>query len=568
MFDSDASPASTDHPVAAALRGIDTAIEQIRDAPAWAMHADELAQVIVAHDALTAKLAALGLGLVREAERRELGSSVGALSTADWLRDRLRLTHAAAKGRVELAALLDVDAALFAAAGAVHDDAGRDGGRGHQSGYPDPADVGGPRPRAAVAHGDGDNGTVADGGPPARTGLGIPVRALEALSRAAGRFLPCTAWALRDGAISVEHAQVVRRALTRLPADLDSTTRAECEAFLAVQATRYDPRNLGRLSSHLATAVTGAHELSRQHDREADPAASTPPDPGAVLDNDRAEERAEAATMFGFADNGDGTFRAYGCFSAEAVDTITTALAPLAAPQPAADGAPDPRGHATRTGHALIELCRRAMDHGQLLPGARGARPHITVVASLATLRKERGCPKAVSMWATPITPEALRRLACDAGVTRVLTDAAGVPLDVGRQHRTVTPAQWVALVARDKGCAFPGCSRPAEWTQAHHIVHWSDGGPTDLRNLVLVCGHHHRAVHHRGWAVRIATDDHPEFIPPPWTDPDRRPRRNIHHRLVDALGSNDDPLLGSSEDAWPPRPGPRKDPPDHVQAA
>ncbi|WP_162606728.1 HNH endonuclease signature motif containing protein, partial [Jiangella asiatica] len=380
---------------------------------------------------------------------------------------------------------------------------------------------------------------------------------MRELSRAARRFLPCTAWALRAGSISVEHAQVVRRALGRLPADLDAIVWAECEAFLAVHATRHDPRSLARLGSHLATSVTGAHELAcRQQaqtgrtgtgeDSGDGTATRTGGDGGTdhdaaagahALDNDRAEERAEAKTMFGFVDNGDGTVRAYGCFSAESADLITTALASLAAPVPATDGAPDPRGHATRTGQALIELCRRAMDTGDLLPGGRGARPHITITASLPTLRKQPGCPKAATMWGTPITPEALRRLACDAGITRVLTDPHGVPLDVGRQHRTVTSAQWIALVARDKGCAFPGCSRPAAWTQAHHIRHWADGGTTDLHNLVLVCGHHHRAVHHRGWAVRIGGDRHPEFVPPPWIDPGQQPRRNTYHRLIDALG-------------------------------
>ncbi|SDU76284.1 HNH endonuclease [Jiangella alkaliphila] len=240
-------------------------------------------------------------------------------------------------------------------------------------------------------------------------------------------------------------------------------------------------------------------------------------------------------------------------------------MAPLAAPNPAADGTPDPRGHATRMGDALIELCRRGLDHGDLLPGARGARPHITVIASLPTLRRQPGCPKAVSMWGTPITPEALRRLACDAGVSRVLTDPAGVPLDVGRQYRTVTPAQWVALVARDKGCAFPGCSRPAAWTQAHHVKHWADGGATDLNNLVLLCGHHHRSVHHRGWTVRVGADGQPEFLPPPWIDPGRQPRRNTYHRVVDAVGT--DPLSLTVPSALR-RAGPPRHPPDHVQAA
>ncbi|WP_160312719.1 HNH endonuclease signature motif containing protein [Jiangella alkaliphila] len=128
-----------------------------------------------------------------------------------------------------------------------------------------------------------------------------------------------------------------------------------------------------------------------------------------------------------------------------------------------------------------------------------------------------------------------------------------------------MTPAQWVALVARDKGCAFPGCSRPAAWTQAHHVKHWADGGATDLNNLVLLCGHHHRSVHHRGWTVRVGADGQPEFLPPPWIDPGRQPRRNTYHRVVDAVGT--DPLSLTVPSALR-RAGPPRHPPDHVQAA
>jgi hypothetical protein len=103
--------------------------------------------------------------------------------------------------------------------------------------------------------------------------------------------------------------------------------------------------------------------------------------------------------------------------------------------------------------------------------------------------------------------------------------------LDVGREQRTVTAGQWAALVVRDRGCAFPGCTRPAEWCIAHHIVHWADGGPTDLDNLVLLCGYHHRVVHHSGWQVIMAADRHPQFLPPPWVDPDQTPRRNNRPR-------------------------------------
>jgi hypothetical protein len=57
-----------------------------------------------------------------------------------------------------------------------------------------------------------------------------------------------------------------------------------------------------------------------------------------------------------------------------------------------------------------------------------------------------------------------------------------------------------------------------------HHIQYWSEGGPTCLENLVLLCGHHHDLIHHRQWTVKI-TDGRPVFTPPAWLDPTRSPR-------------------------------------------
>ncbi len=88
------------------------------------------------------------------------------------------------------------------------------------------------------------------------------------------------------------------------------------------------------------------------------------------------------------------------------------------------------------------------------------------------------------------------RRLACDAGVLPVVLGSAGEVLDVGRRSRTVPTAIRNALVVRDGGCTHPGCSAPVSWCDAHHVVHWADGGPTSLDNLVLLCSAHHHLVH------------------------------------------------------------------------
>jgi hypothetical protein len=126
-----------------------------------------------------------------------------------------------------------------------------------------------------------------------------------------------------------------------------------------------------------------------------------------------------------------------------------------------------------------------------------------------------------------PIHPETARRIACDA-VRTVVTVAAPpdasawtavgapvVPLSVGHATRTIPAPIRTALVLRDQGCRFPGCDRPPAWTDGHHIIHWSDGGPTELANLVSLCRPHHRRVHEERWRIHIA-DGVAVVEPPP----------------------------------------------------
>jgi hypothetical protein len=89
-----------------------------------------------------------------------------------------------------------------------------------------------------------------------------------------------------------------------------------------------------------------------------------------------------------------------------------------------------------------------------------------------------------------------LERISCDAQISRVIMAGKSEVLDVGRALRTVTAAQWHALVIRDKHCQAPGCTRPPSDCEAHHLWHWAHGGPTNLDNLVLLCWKHHRERH------------------------------------------------------------------------
>lgn len=188
----------------------------------------------------------------------------------------------------------------------------------------------------------------------------------------------------------------------------------------------------------------------------------------------------------------DGMWRLDGYSDPEGGSVVTTAF--HAAMEPWALDPNDLRTTPQRRHDALVEICRFYLDHAEV-PLQGGERPHVTVLVDLAGLEGRAGTTCELEEGGV-ISAEAARRLACDAGISRVITRGASEPLDVGRRTRTIPAAIRRALVVRDGGCAAPGCDRPPRWTDAHHRVHWADGGPTSLDNLVLLCRRHHRMAH------------------------------------------------------------------------
>jgi len=141
-----------------------------------------------------------------------------------------------------------------------------------------------------------------------------------------------------------------------------------------------------------------------------------------------------------------------------------------------------------------------------------------------------------------PISAATARRLAADGGIIPVVLGGESEVLDLGRTRRLFSRAQRIALAERDDGCAWPGCRRTPRQAEAHHIEWWSRGGTTALKNGVLLCTMHHHRVHDDGWGIEVKRGV-AWFIPPPWVDPQRRPRRGGRRaevRLPSADGVGD----------------------------
>jgi len=204
----------------------------------------------------------------------------------------------------------------------------------------------------------------------------------------------------------------------------------------------------------------------------------------------------------------DGMYAVDGILDPECGAAWKTALEPLARRR----GPEDDRSGGQRTHDAQAELIHHAMDQGTL-PRRNGVRPHLTVTTTLEALKGEVGVPPSELEFGLPISSKTMERLACDCTMSRVLL-ADSMVMDVGRATRVTSAPRRRALRVRDKGCRFPSCDRPVNWTNPHHIIFWARGGPNSIANEVLVCHYHHRLLHEGGWQVVKAGREF-RFIPP-----------------------------------------------------
>ncbi|MBG6068213.1 HNH endonuclease signature motif containing protein [Micromonospora ureilytica] len=341
-----------------------------------------------------------------------------------------------------------------------------------------------------------------------RLRLTVPAaRRLIDLATALDTGNPGIRQALADGAISQDQARVIADTVDTVSTSADAVTADKAVGVLVGWAAQFDPTHLRKLGTRILDHV--APDI-------ADAAAQ------AALDAEA--RRATRDRHLTLSEQTDGRLRLTGTLDAETASLLRAAIDPLSAPS----GPDDQRSAAQRRHDALADLCRLTLRTTEL-PEHGGDPAQIVVTTSYDGLTRQLS--SGALDTGLGLTPEAVRLLACDATLLPAVLGGAGQVLDVGRQRRLITGPLRRALVLRDRGCAFPGCDRPPRWCHAHHIHHWADGGTTSLANAVLLCGHHHRHLHHSDWTVHLSGDGHPEFVPPAWLDPEQLPRRNHYHR-------------------------------------
>ncbi|MEO8814787.1 MAG: HNH endonuclease signature motif containing protein [Mycobacterium sp.] len=328
--------------------------------------------------------------------------------------------------------------------------------------------------------------------------------------------LTATAAAQRGGILGPAHVQVIRGFFHHLPVDVDIETREKAEAHLVGLAGQYRPDQLAKLADRLADCLN--------------------PD-GNFTDVDRAQRQ----TLIMGRQGPDGMSPIKGWLTPDARATLDAVFARWAAPAmcnpndetPCVDGTPtraaidgDHRSAGQRNHDALTALGRAMLMSGKL-GQHNGLRASIVVSTTLAELEAATG--KAITGGGTWLPMSDVIRLAGHAHhYLRIFHGAKEIALY--HTKRIATPGQRLVLYAKERGCTHPGCTVPAQLTEVHHVTDYAQTGRTDIDELTLRCGPHHKIVSSGGWKTRKRHDGNTETIPPAHLDHGQFRVNKYHH--------------------------------------
>jgi Domain of unknown function (DUF222)/HNH endonuclease len=346
------------------------------------------------------------------------------------------------------------------------------------------------------------------------------------LVRTAAQWDAAAAWA-DDGALSAASWLAFRSTMPRA----DAVRLVRAGRLVQSHDTTADALSAGSVSAAqvdtLATVVRGREQLYPEHEDAllraaealtADDFTMVARQWRSLADDQLAREDAYevferrhlhvSSTLF-------GTVRIDGELDPEGGASFLAALDALDMPDPV-DGPVPPRSLSQRRADNLVQLATMSRSEEA---GSGRSPVRASLVADVGSLA---GRPP--TDWSAvrlelervgPIARDTALRLACDASISRVLMAGRSEVLDLGRSTRLVTPALRRALELRDRGCRGPGCDRPPEWCDAHHLLHWAEGGATNLDNLVLLCRRHHVLLHEGGWHLARGPDGGIAFTRP-----------------------------------------------------
>ncbi|GAA1426591.1 HNH endonuclease signature motif containing protein [Microlunatus lacustris] len=318
-----------------------------------------------------------------------------------------------------------------------------------------------------------------------------------------GPVRPLLAAAVVAGEVSADKAGIITRALAGVDRPgFDPAEVSAGERLLTDDARTFGPEDLKRLAGRVVDAI--------------DPDGTRPEE---ELQRDRRWFAMHSTPDGGCA----GEFRlTAGCGA-----KLQALIRPLARVRVDESGDRDQRTFGQRQHDALEDLCDRLLRSGSV-PDTGGVPVSVVVTIDEQDLSRRTG--SATTSTGNLLSTRALLQMAAEADIIPAVLNASGAVLDLGRTRRCASRSQHLALVARDRGCSFPGCQHPAEFCERHHIRPWIEGGLTDLDNLTLLCRYHHHNFLGRGWQVRLNGDGLAEWIPPGWLDRQQRPL--VNHRI------------------------------------
>ncbi len=336
--------------------------------------------------------------------------------------------------------------------------------------------------------------------------------------------------AATTGQVSPAQAEAITSVLAQLPDDFPADTVAQGEGLMVGFAATHNAVELRRLTGHLLEVLA--------------------PDAADALEAERLEREHRLALRsrhLDFQPDGHGSILLRGSLPVAEAEPFIRIIDAYTATAKRGLEALDPQSEyvtpAMRRADALLEMIHQHTQNA-LAPANGGDRPRIVITLSYEKLAKQATdadtCPDGLGATiistGEPVPASLVRQWLCDADLLPIVLGGESEILDVGRTQRLVTPPIRAALEQRDGGCVFPGCNTPPQTCHAHHIIPWWAGGVTALRNLVLLCPHHHGIIEPSRdpeadrWRIRLRNDCIPEILPPVRVDPEQRPR--LHARF------------------------------------